>query len=152
MPAWTCAECENENDAARAECEACDAARPPAAAAAGGNERAGYVVGVVTSCEPVAGKDKLRQLRVDIGAAAPLAVVTSAANVAVGLRVVVATVGSTVNGEVLKRAAVGGVQSEGMLCDNAMLGWTGGGAGNAALLPESCAPGSAPPEARPRLK
>ena len=154
---WTCAECENENDGERAECEACDAARPAAAAAAeegggGGGARAGFVVGVVLSAEPVAGKDRLRQLKVDVGGAAPLQIVTSAANVAAGLRVVVATVGATVNGEVLKRASVGGVASEGMLCDNAMLGWAGGGAGNAALLPDSCAAGSAPPEARPRLK
>ena len=160
MSSWVCAECENENDAARAECEACDAARPAAAAAAGagasagGAARAGFVVGLITECAGVPGKDKLKQLRVDVGAAAggALQVVTSAANVAVGLRVVVATVGATVGDDVVKRTTVGGVVSEGMLCDNGMLGWSGGGAGNAALLPESCAVGSAPPEARPRLK
>ena len=158
--AWTCAECENENEAARAECEACDAARPAASGAdagatlatSGGGARSGYIVGLILECELVPGKDKLKQLRVDVGAAAPLQVVTSAANVAAGLRVVVATVGATVNDEVVKRASVGGVASEGMLCDNGMLGWSGGGAGNAALLPDSCAVGSAPPDARPRLK
>ena len=158
--AWVCAECENENDGSRAECEACDAPRPAAAAAAaaaagggGGGRLPGYLVGEVVECEAVPLKDRLRRLLVNVGGAAPLTVVTNASNVAVGLRVVVATAGAALpDGAVVKKTSVGGVASEGVLCDNAMLGWSGGGAGNAALLPDSCAVGTSPPESRPRLK
>ncbi len=50
----------------------------------------------------------------------------------------------------VKKASVGGVISEGMLCDSYMLGWKGGGKGMAAILPESFEVGSAPPESKPR--
>ena len=69
----------------------------------------------------------------------------------VGTRLVVATVGAIVNEEPVKKASVGGVTSEGMLCDNPMLGWTGGGAGIAAVVPESFAVGDTPPSKRPRM-
>ncbi len=52
---------------------------------------------------------------------------------------------------VVKKASVGGVVSEGMLCDAPMLGWTGGGAGTAALVPDSFALGATPPDKRPRM-
>ena len=73
-----------------------------------------------------------------------------------GTRVVVATVGSFVTGaagepEKVLKANVGGVNSEGMLCDNPMLGWTGGGAGIAAVVPESFPLGDTPPSKRPRM-
>lgn len=68
------------------------------------------------------------------------------------VRVVIATVGAELKGgEKVKKATVGGVTSEGMCCDGPMLGWVGGGAGAAALLPESCKPGDAPPTSRPRM-
>jgi tRNA-binding EMAP/Myf-like protein len=100
---------------------------------------------------------KLRSLKLDTGAgeAAAITVVTNAANVNVGARVCVAQVGAKVrteSGELqVKRANVGGVLSEGMLLDAPALGWTGGGAGAAALVPDSFALGSRPPEKRPRL-
>lgn len=59
--------------------------------------------------------------------------------------------GAELNGEKIKKASVGGVVSEGMLADPPMLGWVGGGAGAAALLPESFNPGDAPPKSRPRM-
>ena len=63
-----------------------------------------------------------------------------------GVRVVVATVGAKLkNEESVKKATVGGVTSEGMLCDAPMLGWVGGGAGAAALLPESYKPAGPSP-------
>lgn len=65
---------------------------------------------------------------------------------------VVATVGAELkDGEKVKRAPVGGVMSEGMLCDGPMLGWAGGGAGTAVLLPDTFKPGDKPPGSRPRL-
>jgi tRNA-binding EMAP/Myf-like protein len=97
--AWECPECAQENEAADEACCACDAPRPPPAAGAGGGDDEddkyrGYKVGVVTECVDVPNKDKLRALLVDVGAGEPLKIVTNAPNVAVGARVVVATVGA----------------------------------------------------------
>ena len=116
------------------------------------DDLAGYLAGLVLECEGVKGKDKLKELKVDVGQDEPLTIVTNAANVEVGKRVVVATIGAELKDESkVKKAMVGGVTSEGMLCDGPMLGWQGGGAGAAALLPESFKPGEAPPRSRPRL-
>ena len=124
-----------------------------------------YKVGVVLSVEDSAGGTKkggkpLRVCSIDIAASGssggePLAVVTSAPNVREGSRVAVAPVGSTVvtdDGSELKitKTAVGGVMSEGMLCDSQMLGWTGGAAGIAVQIPDSIPIGSAPPATKPR--
>ena len=89
----------------------------------------------------------------DVGGGTTLSIVTNAPNVAEGSRVVVATVGALVEEEPVKRASVGGVMSEGMLCSNLMLGWAGGGAKTAAVLPaEDAYPaGSTPPDKAPRL-
>ena len=94
--AWECPECAQENEAADEACCACDAPRPAAPPAAGeeGGKYAGIVCGLVLTCEAVAGKDTLKELSVDVGAAAPLRIVTSAPNVEAGARVVVATVGA----------------------------------------------------------
>jgi tRNA-binding EMAP/Myf-like protein len=69
--------------------------------------------------------------------------------------VVVALAGDSVlddEGEemLVKKAAVGGVVSEGMLCDSRMLGWVGGAIGLAAQIPDSIKLGDAPPLAKPR--
>ena len=111
----------------------------------------GFVVGLVSTAEAVSGKDKLSKLEVDVGAGEPITIVTNASNVQAGSRVVVATVGTELRDEtIVKKASVGGVVSEGMLCDAPMLGWVGGGAGAAAIVPESYNPGDAPPAERPR--
>ena len=89
----------------------------------------GYLVGQVLSLEALSGKLKKRQ--VDIGQENPLTIVTNAPNVRENSRVIVATVGSIVNGEEVKAVSVGGCKSHGMLCDAPMLGWAGGGAGTA---------------------
>mmetsp|Transcript_3639 Transcript_3639/g.5429 ORF Transcript_3639/g.5429 Transcript_3639/m.5429 type:complete len:176 (-) Transcript_3639:999-1526(-) len=83
-------------------------------------------------------------------------VVTSAANVREGSRVVVAPEGSIVWNEegeevTVKKANVGGSVSEGMLCDSAMLGWSGGAKGVAVQVPESFSIGSSPPASKPRM-
>lgn len=115
-------------------------------------ENMGFVVGLVAVLESVAGKDKLSKLFVDVGAAEQLTIVTNATNVSEGSRVVVALVGTELSdGTVVKKASVGGVVSEGMLCDAPMLSWVGGGAGAAAIVPDSFAPGDAPPASRPRM-
>ena len=151
---WTCNECTQENEDEDELCVACDEPRPQAAAPEEGGRFACYAVGRVLSVSDVPGK-KLKSLSVDVGLAEPLTIVTSASNATEGAHLVVAKVGASVqtaDGEtVVKKASVGGVVSEGMLCDAPMLGWTGGGAGAAALVPSSFAPGSAPPEKRPRM-
>lgn len=115
----------------------------------------GYKVGVVLSVARIEGKDKLLELKVDIGNGEPLPVVTSALNVEEGSRVVVATVGSeieVVKGEKIQvmKSTIGGKPSEGMICDCPMLGWTGGTAGPAAFVPDSFALGTTPPCSRPK--
>ena len=66
-----------------------------------------------------------------------------------------APVGSTVVDETgedlqIQKTSVGGVMSEGMLCDARMLGWVGGAEGIAAQIPDSFPLGSAPPASKPR--
>ena len=57
-----------------------------------------------------------------------------------------------VEGIEVKKRSVGGVVSEGMVCDSKMLGWQGGGAGTAALVPAATfLPGMPPPPKRPRM-
>src|SRR5690606_3391278 len=54
----------------------------------------GVVVGHVLSCEPHPNADRLKLTQVDIGAQAPIQIVCGAANVAVGQKVPVATIGT----------------------------------------------------------
>lgn len=50
----------------------------------------------------------------------------------------------------IQKTSVGGVMSEGMLCDARMLGWVGGAEGIAAQIPDSFHLGNAPPASKPR--
>lgn len=154
---WVCASCAYDaNDASSTACDSCGEAAPSSSAAQ--PTAANLIcVGLITTLAPVAKKENLRALLVDVGAAeGPVSIVTSAPNVAVGARVVVALPGATVTIEgedvEVKTATVGGVKSAGMLCDAPMLKWVGGGAGLAALVPDSFAVGAAPPATKPRLK
>jgi phenylalanyl-tRNA synthetase beta chain len=81
----------------------------------------GLVIGEVLTCVKHPNADKLSLTTVDVGGEKPLAIVCGASNVAVGQKVVVATVGATVHpskGEpfVIKSAKIRGEQSEGMIC------------------------------------
>ncbi|KAG1668985.1 hypothetical protein FOA52_000578 [Chlamydomonas sp. UWO 241] len=153
---WTCAECEQENEAGDAVCCACEEPRPVAAQPSSSDPYSGFVVGLIVSAEKVAGKDKLSVVKVDVGGDEPLQVVTNAPNAVEGARVVVAMVGSKVKGESgegeeVKKGPVGGAMSHGMLCNAPMLGWKGGDNKAAATLPgDAFAVGSRPPESRPR--
>eukprot|EP00744_Colponema_vietnamica_P031590 GILI01050325.1.p1 GENE.GILI01050325.1~~GILI01050325.1.p1 ORF type:complete len:165 (+),score=44.40 GILI01050325.1:49-543(+) len=160
MPsAWECPECCNENEAGDATCQACDASRPDSSGATeeADSRYAGYKIGLITTVEELsatAGGKKLRKVTVDVGAGAELVVVTNAPNVKDGMKTVVATPGAVVEADgesvKIKPTSVGGVISQGMLCDSGMLGWTGGGAGNAVVIPDSFAIGACPPDSRPR--
>ena len=101
-----------------------------------------YKVGVVTSLEACGNCKKssksLFACKINIGTGEDISVVTAASNVRQDSRVVVAPVGSTImkNGEEIKvtKATVGGVMSEGILCDSDMLGWSGGAVGIAVQV------------------
>ncbi|MEJ7682056.1 MAG: hypothetical protein WKG06_30230 [Segetibacter sp.] len=81
----------------------------------------GIVTGEVLECVVHPNADKLKLTRVDIGNAEPLKIVCGASNVAVGQKVLVATIGTTiypVNGEAItiKAAKIRGEESQGMIC------------------------------------
>ena len=160
--AWVCPSCEYPHegeDACAKECVSCGEPRPapPAAAEDEDDKYRGYSCGQILGIEEL--EKGLKACKIDVGKGQEddqlVVVVTNATNVAEGSRVVVCGVGASVvlGGEeifVAKRS-VGGQTSNGMLCDAPMLGWTGGGAGDAAKVPESFAPGDRPPERRPRM-
>lgn len=128
-----------------------------------------YKVGLVLSLEDCGkcksgGGKQLRACKIRIGGTdgdykeetGVVTVVTSAPNVRENSRVVVALSGTTVLGEdgemmPVTKATVGGVVSEGMLCDSKMLGWVGGAKGIAVNLPDSYDVGCPPPTNKPRV-
>eukprot|EP00519_Triparma_laevis_P004443 CAMPEP_0182515600 /NCGR_PEP_ID=MMETSP1321-20130603/38478_1 /TAXON_ID=91990 /ORGANISM="Bolidomonas sp., Strain RCC1657" /LENGTH=169 /DNA_ID=CAMNT_0024723047 /DNA_START=131 /DNA_END=636 /DNA_ORIENTATION=+ len=121
-----------------------------------------YKVGVVTSLTDLksSGGKPLRSLLIDIGSEDPITVVTNAPNVRENTRLVVATVGAVIpcnidpeddDAVVISRTSVGGVMSEGMVCDSKMLNWVGGGEGVAVQVPSTFELGSEPPTSKPRM-
>ena len=81
----------------------------------------GLVIGEVMTCENHPDADKLKLTTVNIGTGENLQIVCGAPNVAVGQKVVVATIGSTIyplHGEpmTMKKAKIRGVESHGMIC------------------------------------
>jgi phenylalanyl-tRNA synthetase beta chain len=86
----------------------------------------GVVVGEVVSCEKHPDADRLKVTTVTVGGE-PLQIVCGAPNVAVGQKVAVATVGTTLypsSGEAIKMklSKIRGVESHGMLCAEDELG------------------------------
>eukprot|EP00656_Telonema_subtile_P035163 TRINITY_DN39155_c0_g1_i2.p1 TRINITY_DN39155_c0_g1~~TRINITY_DN39155_c0_g1_i2.p1 ORF type:complete len:166 (-),score=36.91 TRINITY_DN39155_c0_g1_i2:208-705(-) len=132
--------------------------------ASGGGKFDNYAVGAVVDCEPVPKKDKLHVLTVDVGEGEPIPVVTNAfkgssedvLQYIKSRKVVVAKIGAVVemDGEeiAVAKTTVGGKVSRGMICDSVMLGWAGGSAGTAVLLPEGFDIGAAPPADKPDLR
>src|SRR5690554_5269093 len=87
----------------------------------------GVVVGLVTSCSPHEGADRLNVTTVDVGEEEELQIVCGAPNVAKGQKVIVATVGTTLfpNPDEpfkIKKAKIRGVESFGMICAEDELG------------------------------
>jgi len=81
----------------------------------------GLVIGEVLTVEKHPNADKLTLTTVNINAAAPLQIVCGAPNVAVGQKVIVAKVGTTiypVNSDpvTMKLAKIRGIESQGMIC------------------------------------
>ncbi len=83
---------------------------------------AGLVVGEVIALSQHPNADKLKLTQVNIGATQPLNVVCGASNVALGQKVVVAPIGTTIypkgaeQGITMKLAKIRGEESEGMIC------------------------------------
>src|SRR5215203_3348867 len=81
----------------------------------------GLIIGEVLEVLPHPNADKLRLTKLSIGRGEPLAIVCGAPNVAVGQKVIVAPVGSTiypVKGDAItmKVAKIRGAESYGMIC------------------------------------
>jgi len=80
----------------------------------------GIVIGEVLTCEDHPDSDHLRVTTVNIGVEAPLNIVCGASNVRAGLKVAVATIGTTLySGDesfTIKKSKIRGVASEGMIC------------------------------------
>ncbi|NIG53045.1 phenylalanine--tRNA ligase subunit beta [Chitinophaga sp. Cy-1792] len=107
---------------------------------------AGLVIGEVLTAEQHPNADKLRLTTVNTGGETPLHIVCGAPNVAVGQKVVVATIGTTiypVGGEPLtmKKAKIRGEESEGMICAEDEIGLGKSHAGIMVLDP-SLVPGT----------
>jgi len=106
----------------------------------------GLVVGEVITCEQHSDADKLKITTVNIGAEALLQIVCGAPNVAVGQKVIVAQVGTTiypVKGDAfkIKTAKIRGVESNGMLCAEDEIG-LGEGHNGLFILPENSVVGT----------
>ncbi len=87
----------------------------------------GIVVGQVLTCEQHSNADRLRVTTIDVGAEVPLNIVCGAPNVAIGQKVAVATIGTTLytpEGEAwtIKKGKIRGEESHGMLCAEDELG------------------------------
>lgn len=87
----------------------------------------GIVTGEVLTCVQHPNADKLKLTTIDIGREAPLQIVCGAPNVAVGQKVAVATIGTTLyTGEgkpwEIKKSKIRGEESQGMICSENELG------------------------------
>ncbi len=105
----------------------------------------GLVIGEVVECKKHPDADKLNLTKVNIGPEAPLQIVCGAPNVAVGQKVVVAIIGTTIyptGGEALtmKKAKIRGVESFGMICAEDEIGLSDNHAG-IMILPADVAIG-----------
>lgn len=81
----------------------------------------GLITGEVITCKPHPNADKLKLTSVDVNKDAPLQIVCGAPNVAVGQKVIVAPVGTTIypfDGApvTMKVARIRGIESYGMIC------------------------------------
>ena len=88
----------------------------------------GIVIGQVMACEQHPNADKLKITKVDIGNGGnPLTIVCGASNVAIGQKVLIATIGTTIypiNGDAItmKTAKIRGEESQGMICADDEIG------------------------------
>lgn len=106
----------------------------------------GVVVGEVKTCVKHPNADKLSLTTVDIGSGSPLPIVCGAPNVAVGQKVLVATVGTTLYSDdshfQINKSKIRGEVSEGMICAEDELG-IGSSHDGIMVLPDGVAIGTA---------
>ncbi len=77
----------------------------------------GVIVAEIVACAPHPNADKLRVCQVATGKGEPLQIVCGAPNARIGLKTTLATIGARLpNGMEIKKAALRGVESNGMLC------------------------------------
>jgi tRNA-binding EMAP/Myf-like protein len=109
------------------------------------------VCAIITAVEVLPGKTKYNKLTCDVGQRDALTIVTSW-EVLEGMSCMIAMVGSFVGDNEVKETKMGGVVSQGALCDGVMLGWSDASAGSAARLPKSFdfEPGDGAPADKPR--
>ncbi len=85
------------------------------------------VIGEILEAKQHPNADKLRLTQVDIGKGEPLSIVCGAPNARAGIKVAVATIGSTLPGDFkIKESKIRGEKSFGMLCSEEELGLSGG--------------------------
>lgn len=106
----------------------------------------GIVVGHVLTCIQHPNADRLRITTVDLGEGAPVQIVCGAPNVAVGQKVPVATIGTTLydkegNAFQIKKGKIRGEDSHGMICAEDELG-LGEGHDGIMVLNEDLKPGT----------
>ena len=141
-----CRECGSEDISEAASADQTDEALP---------KYHNMFVGRVIAADAVAGKNLTRCV-VDVGDGREVTICTNAKHIESGITVVVALVGAVIgdldnDGFKVAKTSVGGVMSEGVLCDCPMLGWSGGAAGAAVKLSaDDYKPGDTPPSERPR--
>ena len=99
----------------------------------------GLVVGHIVSCEPHPNSDHMHICQVDLGGDAPQQIVCGAPNVAVGQKVIVATIGTKLyDGDqcfTIKRSKLRGIESLGMICAEDEIG-VGNSHDGIIVLPE----------------
>ena len=109
----------------------------------------GLVIGEVLACAKHPDADKLSIATVGMGSGQPLQIVCGAPNIAVGQKVVVATIGATIypiNGKpvTMNKAKIRGVESFGMICAADEIGLNEDHAG-ILVLPADTKPAAALP-------
>lgn len=107
---------------------------------------AGLLIGEVLAVEKHPNADKLSLTKVNIGAENPLPIVCGAPNVAVGQKVIVAPVGTTIYPSAgdpltMRLAKIRGYESEGMICAEDEIGLGNSHAG-ILVLPADVVPGT----------
>ncbi|SDJ75108.1 YtpR family tRNA-binding protein [Alkalibacterium thalassium] len=102
-----------------------------------------FVIGYVTSCEPVEGSDHLNLTQTEVDNGEILQIVCGAANIAQGQKVVVARTGAVMpDGMIIWPGELKGVESNGMICSARELGLPQEGKG-IMVLPDDAEVGKA---------
>jgi tRNA-binding EMAP/Myf-like protein len=129
------------------------------------NKYLNYKIGQIVTVEEIPKKKDLKKVLVNLSNTEEedlIQIVTNAKYVEIGWKVVVALKDAIVpagskldedsNAMLVSPTSVGGVKSDGMICDSFMLGWNGGAKGVIQQIPDSYEIGTCPPDSRPRTE